>query len=347
MKTMLYEIPEIKYVDTKALEEATACLSKYGSKSKILAGGTDLLGLVKDRITGPQLPFPEVLVNIKNIPNLREITFNENHVTVGATTILTDIKESPVIRERLTALSEAAAQVATLQIRNVGTLGGNLCQRPWCAYFRSPHFNCYKKGGKLCYAIAGDNKYYFSILGLGICVMGHPSDCASAILALEGELEIANSKLKRIVPANKFFLGSRDTFENILSPTELLTKIIFDFGKRERTSSFLKDQLRETWDFALVNVAVSISWDGEKCDTAKIILGGVAPFPYEIKEAEELIQGKEVTSEMIRAVSDSSVKGAHPLRLNAYKIAITKTLVRKALQVAVERRTQQKAQPSR
>ena len=188
----------------------------------VIAGGTDLLGLMKDRITGPKMPQPEVLVNIKTIPELKRITTQPNgDLRIGASVILQDLEECPTVVASFPMLVEAAASVATTQIRAMGTVGGNLCQRPWCWYFRHPQFVCYKRGGKQCFAIPGENSTYFSVLARGICVMSHPSDLAPALMALSARIGAAGPSGRREIPIEEFFQGPRSVPETKLEPGEI------------------------------------------------------------------------------------------------------------------------------
>ena len=205
---MLDELPAFDHVDATSIAEAVSALAEHGARAQVLAGGTDLLGLMKDRISGPGMPVPDVLVNVKRIPELAGITeLPDGGLRIGAATTLVDVERDPRVASRFPALAQAAGAVATAQIRAMGTVGGNLCQRPWCWYFRHPQFPCLKRGGRQCFALPGNNRTYFSVLGLGVCVMSHPSDLAPALMALDARVTVAGPAGRRAVPIDQFFRG--------------------------------------------------------------------------------------------------------------------------------------------
>ena len=213
------ELPPFDHLEPGSMAEAVSALAEHGMRAQVLAGGTDLLGLMKDRITGPGMPLPEVLVNVKRLPELAGITeAADGGLRIGAAVTLTDLERDRRVAERFPALAQAAASVATQQIRAMGTVGGNLCQRPWCWYFRHPQFPCLKRGGRQCFALPGSNRTYFSVLGLGVCVMSHPSDLAPALMALDARLTIAGPAGIRVVPIDRFFRGPRSLTETVVEP---------------------------------------------------------------------------------------------------------------------------------
>ncbi len=337
---LLYELPPIKYLRAESVESAVHWLDQFDGRARILAGGTDLLGLMKDNVTGSKMPMPELLIDIKRIPGIRDIGYDaEGVLRIGAAATLHDLESSPLVTGKYSLLAQAASEVATHQIKNMGTIGGNLCQRPWCWYFRVPHFDCFKKGGKQCYAITGNNKFYFSILGLGICVMAHPSDTAPALIALDASVRIAGPSGLRILPVAEFFNGPRETFETILDSNEMLVEVLLPREQpKNSVGVYLKERLRETWDFALASVAIQAnrSATNRAFEQVRIVLGGVAPFPYRVPKAEELLIGKIVTTSLLEEVAEVAVQGARPLSMNAYKIPLLKALVKRALQRCAE-----------
>lgn len=329
---MLAELPDFEHVDANSLDEAVHWLTAYGSKAKIIAGGTDLLGLMKDNVTGPKLPMPGLLINIKTIPGLDVIRYDEGKgLVLGAAATLHSIENDPITRNRFTALAQAAESVGTTQIKFMGTIGGNLCQRPWCWYFRHPDYVCYKRGGKQCYAIPGDNKYYFSVLGRGICVMSHPSDTASALMALDAKIHVYGSEGEKVVPIENFFLGPRDVEETILKNNELISCITVPEPKQGSRSIFLKIRIRNTWDFALASVAVSMSVDNETTRDVRIVLGGVASFPYRANDAEKELRGKTLSKERIDRAAELAAHKSFPLKMNAYKVKLLRSLIRRTI----------------
>ncbi len=216
---MLFELPNFEHVDATDVREAASYLDQYREKAKIIAGATDLLSLMKDRIEGPGLKNPEVLVNIKKIREMAGLAYDqERGLKIGAAVTLNQLATSRTVNQKFTLLSQAALQVGTTQLRNMGTVGGNLCQRPRCSYFRHPHFVCFKKGGTACYAIAGEHRFYHSIMMLGKCVAVHPSDMAPALIALGAKVVLTSSKGERKVPLDSFFSGPNSVTETLLKP---------------------------------------------------------------------------------------------------------------------------------
>ena len=329
---MLDELPPLAHVDAESVEDAVRWLAEYGDRAKLLAGGTDLLGLMKDRIDGPGLPLPDVLVSVKRIPGLADIAEQPGGgLRIGAAATLVDIERHPSVTARFPALAQAAASVATTQIRAVGTIGGNLCQRPWCWYFRHPQFVCLKRGGRQCFAIPGSNRTYFSVLGLGVCVMSHPSDLAPALMALGAQIAIAGPDGRRDVPVDRFFTGPRSLTETVLGPADILVSVDVPAPASGSRSLFVKHRVRDSWDFALSEVAVAVTPAGDAWADVRIALGGVAPFPYRATAAEAALAGHAPTAERIAEAADAAVARARPLAMNGYKIDLTRALVARAL----------------
>jgi len=325
---VLYELPDFEHADARSVAEAVGWLGQYRDRAKILAGGTDLLGLMKDRIAGPKMPMPELLVNIKTIPGFDRIDCpDRGGATIGPTATLFELETHPIVGAKFPVLAQAARSVATTSIRYVGTIGGNLCQRPWCWYFRHPDYVCFKRGGRQCYAIPGHNRTYFSIVNLGICVMSHPSDLAVALIALDARVVIAGPGGERTVAAEDFFLGPRSVPETVLEPDELIVRVELDEPAPGSRSLYLKSRPRNTWDFALSAVAVSAT-DSE----VRVVLGGVAPLPYRATEAEALLRGQPLDAPTIERAAEAAVAGSRPLPMNAYKVPLTRALVKRALQ---------------
>ena len=329
---MLHELPDFELFTPDTLTEAVEVLSKHRGSAKILAGGTDLLGLMKDRISGPLMPMPGALVDIKRIGELRVVSHADSSSSVGAAVTLSDIVKDVTLSERFMALVQGARSVGTNQIRNMGTLGGNLCQRPWCWYFRHPAFDCFKKGGRQCYAIAGENSTYFSIYNLGVCVMAHPSDTAPALIALDADAEILGPRGTRHLPMSDFFLGPRDVQDNVVAPDEILVKVTIP--KTEKKSVYLKQRVRNNWDFALASVAASALVEDGMLSSVTMVLGGVAPRPHRFEGLDELVSdgfGDESKARVRRSLRER----AHPLTFNRYKTRIISALAVRALESLV------------
>jgi xanthine dehydrogenase YagS FAD-binding subunit len=326
------ELPPFDHLEPGSIAEAVSALTEHGMRAQVLAGGTDLLGLMKDRITGPGMPLPEVLVNVKRLPELAGITeAADGGLRIGAAVTLTDLERDRRVAERFPALAQAAASVATQQIRAMGTVGGNLCQRPWCWYFRHPQFPCLKRGGRQCFALPGSNRTYFSVLGLGVCVMSHPSDLAPALMALDARLTIAGPAGIRVVPIDRFFRGPRSLTETVVERSEILVSVDVPAAPAGASSLFLKHRVRGTWDFALSEVAVSATPGAGRWDAVRIALGGVAPFPYRATAAEAVLTGQPPTESRVREASEAALSRARPLTQNGYKIDLTRALVTRAL----------------
>lgn len=329
---MLDELPPFTHVDAASIDEAVSALAEHGGRAQVLAGGTDLLGLMKDRIAGPRMSVPEVLVNVKRIPELGGIAErSDGGLRIGAAVTLVDLERDPRVGARVPALAQAAAAVATAQIRAMGTVGGNLCQRPWCWYFRHPQFPCLKRGGRQCFALPGNNRTYFSVLGLGVCVMSHPSDLAPALMALGARVGMAGPAGRREMAIDQFFLGPRSLTETVLAPSEIITWIDVPPPAPGSRSLFLKHRVRNTWDFALAEVAVSVTPGPGRWNRVRIALGGVAPFPYRAAAAEAVLTGQAPTESRVREAAEAALAHARPLALNGYKIDLSKALVARAL----------------
>ena len=329
---LLYELPSFELLDVATVRDAVACLNKYSGKARVVAGGTDVLSLMKDRVEGPELKIPGVLVNIKTIPELNQITYDEHAgVRIGAAVTLNRLEASDSIRQKFNILIQAAGQVGTTQIRNMGTLGGNICQRPRCMYFRHPHFPCYKKGGNKCYAATGEHRYYHSIMKNGRCVMAHPSDIAPALIALEAEVIIAGSEGEKKMTLQDFFTPASDFTETVLKPGEFLTGVQVPNPKGKTYQSFLKRRIRHSTDFALASVATVARITDGICEDIRIVLGGIAPFPYMPSRAAEILKGRKLTEGLISEAAEASVEGARPLPMNRYKVDLTTALVRGVL----------------
>jgi xanthine dehydrogenase YagS FAD-binding subunit len=260
------------------------------------------------------------------------ITYDEEEgLRIGAAVTLNRLESSDIIREKYNILSQAARQVGTTQLRNMGTIGGNLCQRPRCMYFRHPHFICYKKGGTKCYAITGEHRDYHSILGNGKCIMAHPSDMAPVLIALKTKVIIVGPEGEKKIPLQDFYLRPNHFTEVVLKPDEFVKEVQVPHRKDKSYQFFLKHRVRHSADFALSSVS-SVAWVSDGiCEDISIVLGGIAPFPFVALRAEQIVRGRRLSEELIAQAVDASVEGAHPLPMNRYKIDLTKVLVRRVL----------------
>ena len=314
------------YSRPATLKDASSQLGKEFGKVSIIAGGTDLLGEMKD-----DLASPERLVPIRHLTELQGIKATSSGVRIGAATLLADVVENTMVQERAPLLAMAAGKIGTPQIRNMGTIGGNLCQRPRCWYYRN-NFPCYKHGGNTCFSAAGENDYH-AILEGGPSYIVHPSDSAPALVALGATARIASGARERTVPMEKFFVTPRENVrrENVLQPNEILTAIDVPMAPVGAKAVYVKEMVREIWDFALCSVAAMVTVkDGVVAD-ARIVLGGVAPVPYRALKAEAALTGKPLTEASAAAAGRAATEGARPLAKNAYKVPLTQAVVKRAL----------------
>jgi len=324
------------HFDASSLDEACKLLAAYNGRAKVNAGGSDLLTVLKADI----LPdYPEAIVNIKTIPGLNYIVEDGEYLRIGALTTLDTVETSPLVREKYPALARAARSVASPQIRNVGTLGGNLCQDTRCWYYRYPSrlgggaLPCPRKGSGACLAVRGDNRYH-AILGGKGCFAVCPSDTAIALTALDAHLLISSSESERRVALADFYrpLG------NILEAEEIVREIQIPSRKICTAQSFVKYAQRKAVDFAIASAAAVYSLEEGICTDARIVLGAVAPTPFRAVEAERVMIGSPITGGVLDAAAEAALTGARPLRMNAYKVRLTKSLVKQAILSAVESR---------
>jgi xanthine dehydrogenase YagS FAD-binding subunit len=297
-----------------------------GKVAAFSSGGTDLLGQVKERVASP-----DVLVNLRSIKGLDEVSSARGMVNVGGLITLDALSRDPRIRRDYAVLAEAAESVATPQIRNFGTLAGNVCQRPWCWYFRNG-FPCYKAGGNQCFSVSGENQFH-AILGGGPSFIVHPSDTAVALMALDATFRIEGPSGERFVPASNFFVLPQRTpaRENILADDEMLAGVDLPAPRPGTRGMYHKVLDREAWTHAVVSAAIVLEMDKATCRSARIVLGGVAPIPWRVPAAEQLLVGQRITSELAAHVAETALAGASPLRNNAYKVPLTKTIVRRTV----------------
>lgn len=318
-----------RHTDAKTVSDAIKLLVEYGGdKAQLLAGGTDLLGLLKSKA---QVAYPELLINIKSIPGLDDIKMNDEGLRIGALAKLADIVDSPKVKKDYPILAQAAESVAMPQIRNMGTIGGNLAQETRCWYYRYPNeiggrIMCWRKGEGACLAVTGDNRYHAIFSGKR-CFAVCPSDTAIALAALDAQIRITGPDGERLLDVMDFY----NPLGNALGPGEMITEIHIPCPSADNRQAFIKHRVRESVDFAIVSVGlVSIIREGI-CSFARIVLGAVAPGPYRAKQAEKALSGKAVNDETVEATAAAAVVGAAPLSKNAYKIEIARTLVKRAI----------------
>ena len=320
------------YYKVTSVAQAVSLLAKHQQKAAIMAGGSDILAMMKDRVEGPKFKMPNFLIDIKGIKELNYIKEQKTGLKIGAGTPLCDILSSDVVAKKYPLLNQAAGQVGVPQIRNVGTLGGNLCQRPRCWYFRGKLFpDCFRKGGDNCYAPGGENSYH-AVIGGANCYMVYPSDLAPALIALNAKAEIASPKGSRMIPLEKFYVSPDKNIlrENILGPQELVSAVEIPAPAAASKGVYLKLKERQAFDFAIVSVAVNLSLKGSIVDQARIAFGGLAPFPLKAVKAEAALKGKGL-KDAIAAACKAATDGAEPLSQNGYKVDAARGILEEAL----------------
>lgn len=316
-----------KLAEPQTIEQAIALLSKGEGKIFPVAGGTDLFTEIKEGVIDP-----DIIVDLRTIQGLSFIKEEKDGVRIGALTTVASLAADPVIRRDYAALHEAAVSIATPQLRNVGTVGGNLCQRPRCWYYRDPNVLCRKKGGSQCFAAKGRNKYH-AILGGGICYIVYPSDLAPALIALNAEAVISSPRGEKVVPLEDFYvLPSKNVRrENILAADEILREVKIPPAKKGDKSAYLKLKERGTWDFAVVSAAVKGTVSGKSYSAVRIVLGGVAPIPWRLEKVEQAIKGKKLSESLVKEATQVALQEARPLEENAYKKTLAEVAVSRSL----------------
>lgn len=318
-------IPPFAYTRVTTVKDAVAALAAPGAR--LSAGGTDLLGCARDGVFEVK-----TVVSLGKIDALRGIADTaDGGLRIGALATIAEIARHPGIAQRYRALAEAAASVASPQLRNQGTLGGNLCQRPRCWFYRGG-YDCARKGGGECFAVAGDNRYH-CLFGGSTCLIVHPSDTATALSALGATLAIAGPRGERTVPIDEFFvLPEVDvTKENVLGPGELITEVRLPALAPGAISTYRKVRTRAAWDFALAAFAAVVRVDAGRVREARFVLGAAAPVPWRIREAEKVVVGQRLEPKTIQRAAEAAVRGAAPLEHNAYKVPMFKGLVEEVL----------------
>jgi xanthine dehydrogenase YagS FAD-binding subunit len=324
--------------EPETTSEAVDLLATHGTQARPLAGGTDLIaGVMRDQVVGKGMPYPTHLVDVMRVRDFAGIHFRPEGVTIGAVTTLFDIADSAALAASWPLLTRAAGDVASPEIRAVGTLGGNIHQRPRCWFFRNKDFDCAKKGGDICYAVKGDNRYN-AILGGNLCYIVHPSDLAMALLALGASGRVVSPRGERTIPFDEYFIGPDVDLlrETVLEPDELLASVTIPppaDGSRQAWQK-INEKGAPTWDFAVVSAAVSMTLGDGVWRDGRIVLGGVAPVPYRARVVEDALAGRDVRSSLADAVAALG-RVARPMGHNGYKVQLIEHLLSQVILEAV------------
>ena len=313
------------YVNPANEKDAVAALSPEYEKALPIGGGQDLLARMKDYITQP-----ERLVNVKNLD--ASVTRENGGLRIGAAMKMIDVAEHPEVGRLYPAIAAAAIEVGTPQIRNQGTVGGNVNQRPRCWYFRNEEFVCYKKGGNRCFSPSGENQFH-AILGGGPTYIVHPSSLAVPFLAYDATFRLLGPRGERMVQAADYFtMPTRENVEreNVLEPNELLTHVILPPPGTIKSGHYeVRYKAAHDWPIAFATVLLSMS--GQTVSGARVVMGAVAPVPWRSREAEQALTGKAVTPETAATAAEAALAKAEPLSQNAYKVQVAKTAVERAI----------------
>jgi xanthine dehydrogenase YagS FAD-binding subunit len=321
-------MPVFELFQPASVEDATALLREHGDQAWVMAGGLDSFDWFKDRVKRPA-----VVVDLGGIETLKGITATANGLEIGAMTSLTEVVEHPEVRERYGLLSEAAELVASPQIRNQGTIGGNNTQDTRCWYYRDG-WTCYRAGGNICYADTPTSmNREHAIFGADRCVAVNPSDTAPALIALDAKMVFQTADGERVVDAEDYFIGpSIDIMRmTVLQPGDLLTKIRIPSTWAGAKFYFEKVRDREVWDFPLVNVASAMRVSGSTIDDARVAVNGTAPYPMRLVAVEDAVRGASQSEATAELAGEVAVRGARPLRQNAYKVPLMRNLVKRSI----------------
>ncbi|MGC9951989.1 MAG: xanthine dehydrogenase family protein subunit M [Bryobacteraceae bacterium] len=321
-------MPAFDLLQPTTAADAQHLLQQHGADAWIMAGGLDSFDWLKDRIKRPK-----VLVDLSGIEEMRGIRATDGGIEIGALTTLTEIVNHPVIREQYSVLAEAAELIASPQIRNQGTIGGNVSQDTRCWYYRAG-WPCYRAGGNICYADTptGRNREH-AILHAERCVAVNPSDSAPALIALDAKFVLRTPKGERAVDAEDYFIGPDIdiTRLHILKPGDLLTTIRIPSTWAGARFYFEKVRDRNVWDFPLMNVASAMRVSGDTIEAVRLAVNGAAARPLRLKAVEDAVRGKAATAATGEMAGKLAVQGAVPLQFNAYKIPLMRNLVKRAI----------------
>jgi len=314
------------YAKPETMNEAVKLLAEANAAPH--AGGTDLLGCMRDHIY-----LVDKVVSLSGLkPKLSGIRkTGDGGLAIGALTTITEIAESPLVRGAFPGLAQAAKAVASPQLRNQGTIGGNLCQKPRCWYYRG-EFDCIRKGGPVCYAVDGENQFH-CIFGGNACYIVHPSDPAPMLLALDARVHVAGPRVERFVAMEGFHVppGDDPTRDTVLEPGEMVTEIFIPPPPRGLYTAYRKVRTRRSWDFAIAGTALSLAMDGGVVRDARVVFSGVAPVPWRSRAVEDVIKGSRLDDATIWKAAAAGLEDARPMSGNGYKVPLLKGVLREEL----------------
>ena len=316
------------YVNAANEKEAVAALGTERGRFLPLAGGMDLLSLMKDYVAQP-----DRVVNVKGLD--KTVTrAPDGGMRIGAGVTIAELAAHADVARLYPAIAQAAADVGTPQIRNAGTVGGNINQRPRCWYFRNEEFNCLKKGGSRCFAVDGENQYH-AIFGGGPCYIVHPSSLAVPATALAARMRVVGPAGEREVPAEQYFvMPDRDLFgETVLQPNELMTHLILPAPGAVKSSTY-EVRYKQSHDWPIASASVALDLNSRTVRGARVVVGYVAPVPWRVEAAEGVLAGKTITEQAAMEAADAAVQDARAMSQNAYKIQVARTAVKRAIMLA-------------
>jgi xanthine dehydrogenase YagS FAD-binding subunit len=321
------------YYRPRTTEEAVGLLGDKWGKVELLAGGTDLLDLQKEYIAQP-----DKVVSLGGVAGLGGITVGKTDIGIGAGARLADIAADEEVRKFFPALATAAGMIGGPQIRNMGTLGGNLCQRNRCWYFRDEHVDCLLKGGEKCFALDGENRYHAVFTKGHKCVIVNPSTLGPVLIALNATARVHGPKGDREIKLAEFFRAPKGPGEreHVLEPNELVKAVLIPVNRGHTyVNASYEVRHKQSYDWPLVQAAVHFDRDGKKAIDVRVVLGHVAPTPHVAEAAAKAVEGKEVTEETAAAAGKAAAEGANPLSQNGYKLRLIEVAVKRALLTAV------------
>jgi xanthine dehydrogenase YagS FAD-binding subunit len=318
-------LPNFSYIQPLTVKEAVDAIT---DDAVVCGGGTDLLGCMREGIITPGK-----LVSLESLNPLKGITKTlEGGLSIGAMTTIADIAKNPLVNSIYPGLAQGARQVASPQLRNQGTIGGNLCQKPRCWYYRGA-FDCLRKGGKLCYARRGQHQFHAVFGHDNLCYITHPSDTAPPLISLKARVRVVGPDKERTIPVEQLHVApsSNPRAETVLGPKEIITRIVLPPVPENLKSSYRKVRARRAWDFALAGAALAIKMDGDTVVDARVVLSGAAPVPWRSRAVEKAIMGRHLTRQNIAAAAAAVTNNAQPLENNTYKIHLFQGVIEEAL----------------